>query len=643
MLPARGVRGERHRGRVRAAAASTSCVLALGAPAAPVTCSTAGRSMPRDWNGTRYRRRRSPSTGSSLCRKPQSPEWSPSAPCPQRRCRVVGACTWRRETGPRRPQMSSELKEAMWERVPRGCRARACGPGPGRPSWSGLVLCPRGTARKTRPAVAGAAVPWMRLHTSPRERRRPLQRLAACCRRLPGCDRSSHRRACSTWEPGRADQLGSRRRVRFNQRATLVPSVTWRWRPSVVAREQGSGPLPEARQRRGRSDDDQLATAGVRSRDRRLRARRARPRAPERVGRAVLDTRPRGTRARGAGHSGRFLTVASGPQHPSSRGGRTSRPLALMMGDAPWRPRIGAISRCACNGRRCIGTSRVGDSPTRTRSTPTWPPPEARSPRGGAARALARPRKGHVRVWLCEPGGLNERVISRRDGELYRPRPLSAVGRASRGGLIVPAGILARCSFPPSNHPGGRTARRCSSWFTPGVAVRSGPPPPEAVFVGMLGGLPCWAVELDDESEADPEARDLRSLWSEVDHGTWTAAGRAVQLVEWARTHRYCGRCGSPTEDVSGLRAKRCLRCGLEAFPRLSPAVICLVEHDDGTALLARGPQFTAGMFSCLAGFVEDQGETLEEAVARSAGGGGDEVEATSGTSGASLGLFPIL
>ena len=31
-----------------------------------------------------------------------------------------------------------------------------------------------------------------------------------------------------------------------------------------------------------------------------------------------------------------------------------------------------------------------------------------------------RPRKGHVRLWLCEAGGLDERVISRRDGEIYK-------------------------------------------------------------------------------------------------------------------------------------------------------------------------------------------------------------------------------
>ena len=48
------------------------------------------------------------------------------------------------------------------------------------------------------------------------------------------------------------------------------------------------------------------------------------------------------------------------------------------------------------------------------------------------------------------------------------------------------------------------------------------------------------------------------------------------------------------------------------AFPRLSPAMIVLVEKDD-QALLAWGRQFPGRFFSTLAGFVEP-GESLEQA-----------------------------
>ena len=105
-------------------------------------------------------------------------------------------------------------------------------------------------------------------------------------------------------------------------------------------------------------------------------------------------------------------------------------------------------------------------------------------------------------------------------------------------------------------------------------------------------------------------------LWGSVDEPTWMVAGRAVQLVEWQRTHRFCGRCGVPTEEAPGERARRCPSCGLLAYPRLAPAVIMLVERDDGRALLARNAMFPPGIFSCLSGFVEP-GETLEHAVCR--------------------------
>jgi NAD+ diphosphatase len=144
------------------------------------------------------------------------------------------------------------------------------------------------------------------------------------------------------------------------------------------------------------------------------------------------------------------------------------------------------------------------------------------------------------------------------------------------------------------------------------VAIVRGLAPEIGEFLGTLDETPCWAVEVDELSGH----LDLRRLWGTVDDETWAVASRAVQLVDWARTHRYCGKCGAPTEPSKGERARRCPACGLLAFPRIAPAVIVLVERDDGRALLARNVNFPGSMFSCLAGFVEP-GENLEEAVAR--------------------------
>ena len=135
----------------------------------------------------------------------------------------------------------------------------------------------------------------------------------------------------------------------------------------------------------------------------------------------------------------------------------------------------------------------------------------------------------------------------------------------------------------------------------------------DALYLGTLDGRHCWSVDAGDDHTG--EFVDLRALYGAVDEVTWTVAGRAVQLVAWERTHRYCGRCGTPTETVAGERAKRCPECGLLAFPRLAPAVIVLVTRGDDL-LLARNANFPVAMYSTIAGFVEP-GETLEEAVRR--------------------------
>jgi len=156
------------------------------------------------------------------------------------------------------------------------------------------------------------------------------------------------------------------------------------------------------------------------------------------------------------------------------------------------------------------------------------------------------------------------------------------------------------------------------------VTLLDAEPATPAIFLGTLAGRHCWAVDADTVADtvAEPAAGapdafvDLRMLWGSVDEITWMVAWRAVQLVEWARNHRFCGRCGTPTEEAPGERARRCPACDLLAYPRLAPAVIMIVERDDGRALLARNALFPAGIFSCLSGFVEP-GETLEDAVRR--------------------------
>jgi NAD+ diphosphatase len=129
-----------------------------------------------------------------------------------------------------------------------------------------------------------------------------------------------------------------------------------------------------------------------------------------------------------------------------------------------------------------------------------------------------------------------------------------------------------------------------------------------------------WAVDVPHgEDPSYGAATDLYTYFGRSSEEEWAIAGRAVQLAEWARTHKFCGRCATPTVRSDNDRSMKCPACNLLAYPRLAPAMITLITRGEGAdseALLARGVAFRAPMYSCLAGFVEP-GESLEQSVIR--------------------------
>jgi len=136
-------------------------------------------------------------------------------------------------------------------------------------------------------------------------------------------------------------------------------------------------------------------------------------------------------------------------------------------------------------------------------------------------------------------------------------------------------------------------------------------------YLGLLDGEPCWSAELPVDSHV-PESLalvGLRTLYDGVPETHYAIAGRAAQMVAWERDHQFCGRCGQPTKRVPGERGRRCAPCELTAYPRLTPAIIVLIERDE-RILLARGHAFLPQRFGIIAGFVEP-GESLEDAVRR--------------------------
>jgi NAD+ diphosphatase len=136
-------------------------------------------------------------------------------------------------------------------------------------------------------------------------------------------------------------------------------------------------------------------------------------------------------------------------------------------------------------------------------------------------------------------------------------------------------------------------------------------------YLGRLEGIDCIAIRVaaDTPEPAGWQWRGLRTLFLQVSDPLLALAGRAFQIVEWDRSHQFCGRCGARLRDKAGERAKECPACGHVVYPRVSPAMMVLVTRGK-ELLLARANRFPQAMYSALAGFVES-GESIEDCIHR--------------------------
>ena len=146
---------------------------------------------------------------------------------------------------------------------------------------------------------------------------------------------------------------------------------------------------------------------------------------------------------------------------------------------------------------------------------------------------------------------------------------------------------------------------------------------PGAVFLGLRDGAPVFGMGIGAAAverlatREDVGVVELRGMAMQgvLPAEQLSAIAMAKSLVGWHQRHGFCANCGAPTGMSQGGWKRDCPSCKAEHFPRTDPVVIMLVTDDD-KCLLGRQKQFPAGMWSCLAGFVE-VAETIEQAVQR--------------------------
>jgi NAD+ diphosphatase len=138
----------------------------------------------------------------------------------------------------------------------------------------------------------------------------------------------------------------------------------------------------------------------------------------------------------------------------------------------------------------------------------------------------------------------------------------------------------------------------------------------DVVPLGTLDGVPVWGATAPSTVDPPYEAHGWPSVAARFTEPLAALAGRALQVMTWRRTHRYCGACADELTDVPGEHARRCPGCELFVPMQLSPAVLTLVRRGTDEVLLVRHTYGPTTLWALVAGFVE-AGESLEEAVHR--------------------------
>ncbi len=138
----------------------------------------------------------------------------------------------------------------------------------------------------------------------------------------------------------------------------------------------------------------------------------------------------------------------------------------------------------------------------------------------------------------------------------------------------------------------------------------------ENTFLFTLNDVPCFLIR-DKLTANNPnfiykEINFFRNIGQQ--EIAWISIV-GFHLMNWYSQNKFCGKCGTRTQQKSDERAIICPDCNTIVYPKISPAIIVAIVCNN-KILLARGINFTGNWYSLIAGYV-DVGESLEEALTR--------------------------
>ena len=97
--------------------------------------------------------------------------------------------------------------------------------------------------------------------------------------------------------------------------------------------------------------------------------------------------------------------------------------------------------------------------------------------------------------------------------------------------------------------------------------------------ITTLEGRNCKAFSLSSPFEESEQwtMTGLRTSYDYLPLSHYQTAGKAHEILHWDRNSRFCSACGTPMEQKESIM-KRCPKCGQEAYPSISTAILVLVR-----------------------------------------------------------------
>ena len=138
----------------------------------------------------------------------------------------------------------------------------------------------------------------------------------------------------------------------------------------------------------------------------------------------------------------------------------------------------------------------------------------------------------------------------------------------------------------------------------------------EYTFLFTLNDVPCFLI-WDDLKADNPDFiyREINFFRTIRQQELAWISIVGFHLMNWYSQNKFCGKCGTGTQQKPDERAIICPACGTVVFPKISPAIIVAIICNN-KILLARNSNFPGNWYSLIAGYA-DVGESLEEALTR--------------------------